>query len=136
MSAHSATGFFATQLRRVCHGCLVGCAEAVTPGTTSTFYPDFLWWGEGIAIAIDTTGGHLLAEKAARKLLSVQVPDGVKSRILIRFVSEGRWSASPQLAQDDSEGFTVWQLSPNQERRAIHVEDIDAAVARAVRPPR
>jgi type III restriction enzyme len=108
----------------------------ITPGTTSTFYPDFLVWRDGDVFAIDTTGGHLLAEKAARKLLTIQTPPGVASRIVIRFVSEGRWSASPQLAQEDSEGFTVWELSPNQERRAVHVQDIDAAVARAVRPPR
>ena len=100
----------------------------ITPGTTSTFYPDFLVWRDGDVFAIDTTGGHLLAEKAARKLLTIQVPPGVASRIVIRFVSEGRWSASPQLAQEDSEGFTVWELSPNQERRAVHVQDIDAAV--------
>ncbi len=108
----------------------------ITPGTTSTFYPDFLYWKGSVVVAIDTTGGHLLAEKAARKLLTIQVPPNAKSRIVIRFVSEGRWSASPQLAQEDSDGFTVWELSPNQERRGIHVDDVDAAVARAVRAPR
>lgn len=105
----------------------------ITPGTTSTFYPDFLVWRDVDVFAVDTTGGHLLAEKTARKLLAIQVPAGVKSRIVIRFISQGRWSASPQVAQEDSEGFTVWDLSPNQERRAIHVDDIDAAVARSVR---
>ncbi len=108
----------------------------ITPGTTSTFYPDFLLWGGADVFAIDTTGGHLLPEKTARKLLTIQVPAGAESRIVIRFVSEGWWSATPQLAQEDSEGFTVWELSPNQERRAVHVNDIDLAVARAVRAPR
>ena len=107
----------------------------ITPGTTSTFYPDFLAWRAGDVFAIDTTGGHLLGEKAARKLLTIRAPAGVVNRIVIRFISEGRWSASPQIAEEDSEGFTVWELSPNQERRAIHVEDLDAAVARAVKPP-
>jgi hypothetical protein len=39
----------------------------ITPGTTSTFYPDFLVWQDSCVFAIDTTGGHLLAEKAARR---------------------------------------------------------------------
>ena len=105
----------------------------VTPGTTRTFYPDFLVWPNDDVFAIDTTGGHLLADKAARKLLAIQAPAGVSSRIVIRFVSEGSWSATPQPQQEDSEGFTVWDLSPNQERRAVHVQDLDAAAARAVR---
>ena len=108
----------------------------ITPGTTSTFYPDFLVWSDSDIIAIDTTGGHLLPEKAARKLLAIQVPPATSSRIVIRFVSEGRWAMSPQLAQEDSEGFTVWELSPNQERRAVHVDDVEAAVARSLRGAR
>jgi type III restriction enzyme len=107
----------------------------ITPGTTSTFYPDFLVWRGSDVIAIDTTGGHLLPEKAARKLLAVHHPSTVTCRIVIRFVSDGRWTASPHLTREDSEGFTVWELSPNQERRAIHVEDLNLAVARAVKAP-
>lgn len=106
----------------------------VTTGTTRTFYPDFLVWRDSDVLAIDTTGGHLLADKAARKLLAIQTPRDAESRIVIRFVSEGRWSAAPHPAQEDSEGFTVWGLSPNQERRAAHVDDIDTAVERAIRP--
>ena len=107
----------------------------VTPGTTSTFYPDFFVWIENYVHAIDTTGGHLLHDKAARKLLTIQAPADADCKIVIRFVSEGRWKAQPQLVQEDTEGFTVWDLSPNQERRAIYFEDIDGAVARAVRSP-
>ena len=105
----------------------------ITPGTTSTFYPDFLVWREVNVYAIDTTGGHVLPEKAARKLLTIQCPAGATRRVVIRFVSPGRWSKAVQRESDD--GFTVWDLSPNQERRAIHVEDMDAAVAKAVRAP-
>ena len=107
----------------------------ITPGTTSTFYPNFFVWKEPYVYALDTTGGHLLQEKAARKLLTIQASVGAQSTIVIRFVSQGRWRAQPQLVQEDSDGFTVWELSPNQERRAIHFDDIDGAVGRAVRSP-
>jgi type III restriction enzyme len=106
----------------------------VTPGTTRTFYPDFLVWRDDDVFAIDTTGGHLLPEKAARKLLAIQAPSRSTSRVIIRFVSKGRWSSDVQ--QDHAEGFTIWKLSPNQERRAIHVEDLETAVAQSVRATR
>lgn len=108
----------------------------ITPGTTSTFYPDFLVWHSGDVFAIDTTGGHLLPEKAARKLLAIKAPVGATTQIVPRFVSQGRWLASPSLTQQDGDGFTVWELSPNQERRAIQFDDIDSAVARALRSSR
>ncbi len=104
----------------------------ISPGTTSSFYPDFLVWDGPNVFAVDTTGGHLVPDKAARKLLAISAPDGAKQRIHIRFVSEGTWTAS--LAQEDGRGFTVWDLSPTGERRAIHLADIDAAVARSTKP--
>lgn len=103
----------------------------ITPGTTSTFYPDFLVWRDTYVFAIDTTGGHLLPEKTTRKLLSIQAPTESASRVVIRFVSEGRWTRNVE--QEDAEGFTIWELSPNQERRAIHVEDLGVAVERLIR---
>ena len=36
---------------------------------TRNFYPDFLVWQGNDVLAIDTTGGHLLADKTGRKLL-------------------------------------------------------------------
>lgn len=106
----------------------------ITPGTTSTFYPDFLVWQDKTVVAVDTTGGHLLPDKAARKLLTIHAPAGASSRLVIRFVSEGSWQASPAPVREHGDGYTVWDLSPNQERRAIHVEDMAGAVARALRP--
>ena len=103
----------------------------VTPGTTRTFYPDFLVWSENEIFAIDTTGGHLLPEKTARKLLAIRRDAGVSPIVTIRFVSEGTWTAS--LTQEDSLGFTVWEQGAIGDRKAIHVEDIDAAVQRALR---
>jgi hypothetical protein len=31
--------------------------------------------------------------------------------------------------QEDAEGFTIWELSANQDRRAIHVEDLEGFFA-------
>lgn len=104
----------------------------ITPGATSTFYPDFLVWQGDIVLAVDTTGGHLLPEKAARKLLTIHAPAESASRVVIKFVSEGRWEASPAPTREHADGYTVWELSPNQERRAVHVEDMAAAVSRSL----
>jgi len=103
----------------------------VSPGTTSRFYPDFLVWEGPNIIAVDTTGGHLLPEKAARKLLAIQIPADATQRVHIRFVSEGTWTAG--LAQEDTQGFTVWELSPTGDRRAVRADDIDAAVGRSLK---
>lgn len=103
----------------------------ITPGTTSTFYPDFLVWKDDAVVAIDTTGGHLLPDKTVRKLLTIHTGNAV-SRVIIKFVSEGRWQASLPPVREHGEGYTVWELSPNQERRAVHVDDMSAAVDRAL----
>lgn len=103
----------------------------ITPGTTSTFYPDFLVWRGNNVFSIDTTGGHVLPEKAARKLLSIKPATATTLRVMIRFVSEGIWTST--LTQEDSQGFTVWEQGPSGDIRAIPVENIDAAVTRSVR---
>lgn len=104
----------------------------ITPGTTSNFYPDFLVWQANTVLAVDTTGGHLLPDKTARKLLSIHTPTGATSRVVIKFVSEGSWEAAPAPVREHGEGYTVWELSPNQERRAVHVDGMSAAVARTL----
>jgi hypothetical protein len=83
-------------------------------------------------LAIHTTGGHLLPDKTARKLLTIQAPAESTSRVVIKFVSEGRWEATPAPQREHADGYTVWELSPNQERRAVHVDDMAAAVSRAL----
>jgi len=102
----------------------------ITPGTTSTFYPDFLAWTGERVVAIDTTGGHLLPEKAARKLMGVEPAFGLP-RMAIRFVSRGTWDSN--ISQRDSVGFTVWEQSPLGERRAIVCETLGDAVERVLR---
>jgi type III restriction enzyme len=42
--------------------------------SSSTFYPDFLWWVKGTVWAIDPTGKFILEEKLRTKLLNVPKP--------------------------------------------------------------
>jgi type III restriction enzyme len=80
----------------------------ISIGSTKSFFPDFLVWKDKNVYAIDTTGGHLLAEKTGRKLLDIEPAKDRSGRLVIRFVSEGRWN--PQLQQEDKAGYTVWGL--------------------------
>lgn len=43
-------------------------------GSSSTFYPDFLWWVGDKCYALDPTGRHLLDEKLRGKLLGLDAP--------------------------------------------------------------
>jgi len=51
-----------------------GIPLPVKVGTSSTFYPDFLWWVGDVSFAIDPTGAHILNEKVRGKLLTIAEP--------------------------------------------------------------
>jgi type III restriction enzyme len=51
-----------------------GIPLPVKSGSSSTFYPDFLWWVKGTVWAIDPTGKFILVEKVRTKLLNVPSP--------------------------------------------------------------
>lgn len=106
----------------------------ITLGTTSKFYPDFFVWREDAIIAIDTKGGHLLQDAAARKLLRIEPPTSTVGspgpRLIIRFVSEGRWT--PEIEQTAKDGYTVWGLKQDGNRRATHYPTIEDALDRAL----
>jgi type III restriction enzyme len=102
----------------------------ISLGPTRNFYPDFLVWKDENVFAIDTTGGHLLKEKTGRKLLSIGAAQGAPGQLVVRLVSEGKWNSAVE--QEDSAGYTVWGRKQDNTLRATHVDDIDAAVERAV----
>ena len=54
-------------------------------GSTRNFYPDFLVFYQSKVIAIDTSGEHLIKDKVDRKLLNIN------SKLLARFISQGKW---------------------------------------------
>ena len=105
----------------------------VSIGPTNDFYPDFIVWRGSTVIAIDTKGAHLLQEAAMRKLLRIQPAEETGERLLIRFVSEGRWSAH-NLSQLSTDGFTVWGLKPDGTRRATHLDALEQVVERVLDP--
>jgi type III restriction enzyme len=51
-----------------------GIPLPIKSGSSSTFYPDFLWWVKGTVWAIDPTGKFILVEKVRTKLLTVPAP--------------------------------------------------------------
>ena len=51
-----------------------GITMPVKSGSSSTFYPDFLWWVKSTVWAIDPTGQHILEAKIRTKLLTVPPP--------------------------------------------------------------
>jgi type III restriction enzyme len=103
----------------------------ITLGPTNYFYPDFLVWKDDDVFALDTKGGHLLAEAATRKLLRIDRGNS-KTRLFVRLISEGRWSVSAD--RIDDEGFTIWGVKQDGSRRATQVEDLEDAVARVLKP--
>ncbi len=71
--------------------------------SSNTFYPDFLWWVNGVCWAIDTTGPHLLTDKVRGKLMSIQNPT-------IAFVTRGRMSKD-LLSKESPVGWTLVRAS-------------------------
>ena len=65
----------------------------VKSGSSSRFFPDFLWWVKGSIWAIDPTGKFILEEKVRSKLL--QVPPPLK----IALVTRGKHQGSKELSE-------------------------------------
>lgn len=51
-----------------------GIPLPIKSGSSSTFYPDFLWWVKKTVWALDPTGQFILNEKVRAKLLTVPAP--------------------------------------------------------------
>lgn len=76
-----------------------GLELPIKVGTSNTFYPDFLWWIDEEAWALDTTGAHILDAKVRGKLLSLPSPT-------VALVTRGRISADLQRKEDNA-GWTL-----------------------------
>jgi type III restriction enzyme len=85
-----------------------GVLLPVKVGSSNTFYPDFLWWVEGVCFAIDPTGKHILEEKVRGKLLTIDRPK-------IALLTRGKVSMDfHSLA--DTDGYTL--VRPRKNRGA------------------
>lgn len=100
----------------------------LSEGDTASFFPDFIVWRKNLVYCIDTKGGHLLSDAAARKLFDIK-EDG-KTRLHVRFVSEGRQESIGGKAIKG--GFTVWKAKLGQPT-PIFVESLDKAVSEALK---
>ncbi len=100
----------------------------LTEGETASFYPDFIAWKGNLVYCLDTKGSHLLSDAVARKLFDIQ--DSGKTKILVRFISEGRQS---QLRGKVTKGgYTVWKMKGGNPT-AIHVDNLEQAVKESLK---
>jgi type III restriction enzyme len=104
-----------------------------TLGPTQFFYPDFIVWSDSDVFAIDTKGGHLLAEAAERKLLWIEPPRGATERLFVKLVSEGTWAADATKVTND--GYTLWGARADQ-RTVRHYPDMDRLLSAVLTPKR
>jgi len=95
----------------------------LSEGDTASFYPDFIVWKGNMVYCLDTKGSHLLSDAVARKLFDIQ--DGGKTRVHVRFISEGRQTELRGKAIKG--GFTVWKMKSGNPT-PIHVDDLEKAV--------
>lgn len=78
-------------------------------------------------LAVDTKGEHLLAEASGRKLLNVRPHKDVTTRLLVRFVSRGKFTE--KVEQIDRDGYTLWARREDGTLRTDHHPDMAAVVA-------
>ncbi|RVG80655.1 hypothetical protein CN221_37285 [Sinorhizobium meliloti] len=99
-------------------------------GESRRFFPDFLVWKDKKIIAIDPKGGFLLQTEAGRKLLAIRDEKG-QQRILVRFITEGTWSAET-MKQTHNSGFSVWRMTTTGQIRCTNHGDVAGAVRKAL----
>ena len=59
---------------------------------TNNFYPDFLLWAPKCLWAIDPKGAHLMNDAIRNKMLGVSDVDGLKLKIRVALIVQGRYS--------------------------------------------
>ncbi len=100
----------------------------LSEGDTASFYPDFIVWKGGLVYCLDTKGSHLLSDAVARKLFDIQ--DGGKTKVHVRFISEGKQSELGGKAIQG--GFTVWKMKAGKPT-PVHVDSLAKAVTDCLR---
>lgn len=100
----------------------------LSEGDTSSFYPDFIVWKDGMVYCLDTKGGHLLTDAVARKLFDIQ--DAGATKIRVRFITEG--TQSELRGKVSKGGYTVWKMKSGSPK-PIQVDDLDDALAECLK---
>ncbi len=99
-----------------------GIPLPVKVGTSSTFYPDFIWWVGDRTIALDPTGGHIFEGKVRSKLLSLDSPEVV-------LVAKGKLRSDWTTAEDP-DGYTVARTRKGRQPAPEHFQDLKSALQR------
>lgn len=76
-----------------------GIPLPIKSGTSSTFYPDFIWWVKETIWLLDPTGKHILNEKIRAKLMGVPIP--------LKIVLLTRGKLDSNFKPMDSDGWTM-----------------------------
>lgn len=95
----------------------------LSEGDTGAFYPDFIVWKDNLVYCLDTKGAHLLTDAVARKLFDIQ--DDGKTKVLVRFISEGKQSELRGKAIKG--GYTVWKMKAGNPT-PVHVDSLAKSV--------
>ncbi|ROS45998.1 DEAD/DEAH box helicase family protein [Curtobacterium sp. PhB78] len=114
-------------MRNPARGDGYGILLPVKVGTSSTFYPDFLWWVDGKCFALDPTGKHILEEKVRGKLLTVEKPK-------IALFTRGTVSADFH-SLVDTDGYTLVRPRSNRAPAPEHLSSVEDALLRLAPPP-
>jgi type III restriction enzyme len=96
-------------------------------GATRVFFPDFIAWGGDDVFLLDTTGGHLLKDKAARKLMAIAPYSKSKVRLFVKLISEGRWT--DEVERTSPRGYTVWGIRDDRRLSVLHLDDLVEVVS-------
>ncbi|KGS49968.1 hypothetical protein X961_2977 [Burkholderia pseudomallei MSHR5613] len=95
----------------------------LSEGDTSSFYPDFVVWSNGLVYCLDTKGGHLLSDAVARKLFDIQ--DAGTTKVRVRFITEG--TQNELRGKVSKGGYTVWKMKSGSPT-PIQVDDLKDAL--------
>jgi type III restriction enzyme len=99
-------------------------------GSGRRFFPDFLVWKDDLIYAIDPKGAHLIGDDAGRKLLAIR--DERKSkRVIVRLITEGRWSHEP-IKKLGGSGYSLWKITNSGQVRASHISTVGDVVRRSL----
>lgn len=99
-----------------------GIPLPIKSGSSSTFYPDFLWWVKGTVWALDPTGQFILSEKIRAKLLTVPVP------LRIALLSRGQLSSSYTSIGDGGWSLLRFRIGNAAPENFDNLEDLLAAL--------
>jgi type III restriction enzyme len=94
----------------------------IKSGTSSTFYPDFLWWVKDTVWAIDPTGKFILSEKIRAKLLTVPAP------LRIALLTKGHLTPTYTTAGDSGWSLVRFRIGNAAPENFHSLDDLAAAL--------